>query len=355
MNAIRYAKKPLVRRIAIKAGKVLTAGIVGHQIGKRVGSRAGAVVGGAAGLLFSAENSVETMNTNQHAKTVSRSVASHRSGHSRGLESQTVGSLDKRLKVPAGVGAALIKLGAITSRGPVMRGNNELLQFDSGELDRLQQASLSDVAEQAIDQSNGNPGELVTSAQNALADHVKQFSDPMSDAQIAAVGKKGAYGYAAGSQFLPRRSSTTYHGTEPYLKQVAEWTRKPASPGGAITKAAAAHAGEDAAKRKAALAMLATATGRYSRAARRSSRATEFSTDWIEADGPHPIRKVAGVVGGVAALVGGAAYLRGRSLAPTANPFQKIRIGSAANLATGKAVANGVSRVAAVLAGRRPH
>ncbi|MEO7701886.1 MAG: hypothetical protein ABIZ04_21885, partial [Opitutus sp.] len=342
-EALRYAKKPFVRRALARFAKVAAGATAGHLVGKKYGAASGAVIGAGAGLFFSANESAQTMNT---AKTIRRLVASHRAGHSKGIESHTLASLDARLKAPPGTGAALIAEKAITPRGPVYRGRDDLLQFASVELDGLQRAMLDDVAEQAIDRSNGDPDTMVLAAQSALTDHVKEFSIPfdagtertISDSAISRRFKSGAYGFAHRSNSNPN----------PYLRGVAEGTVTPGKPSKSINAAADIHKADAAAqRRKAGLEMLANVS--------RRSRKTEFSGRWVEDDEPSTLRKVAGVAGTVAAVGAGAAYARGRYLAPTASTFTKIRLGSAANIATGKAVANGVSRVAAVLAGRRPN
>jgi hypothetical protein len=51
-TAIRYAKKPLIRRIAGKIIKVGVGATLGHYVGRRLGSRAGIATGAVAGLLF---------------------------------------------------------------------------------------------------------------------------------------------------------------------------------------------------------------------------------------------------------------------------------------------------------------
>jgi hypothetical protein len=52
-TAIRYSKRPLVRKIASKVLKVAAGAAAGHFVGRYYGRRAGAVTGAIGGLLFS--------------------------------------------------------------------------------------------------------------------------------------------------------------------------------------------------------------------------------------------------------------------------------------------------------------
>jgi hypothetical protein len=52
-TAIRYSKRPLVRKIASKVLKVGIGAAAGHYVGRYYGKRAGVATGAVAGLLFS--------------------------------------------------------------------------------------------------------------------------------------------------------------------------------------------------------------------------------------------------------------------------------------------------------------
>jgi len=52
-TAIRYAKKPLVRRAAARLLKVGAGSAIGYYAGKKIGAKSGAIAGAVAGALFS--------------------------------------------------------------------------------------------------------------------------------------------------------------------------------------------------------------------------------------------------------------------------------------------------------------